>query len=60
VVVLLPVLVPVLLVTILGAGADRVLGVTHAWIKRHSRTIGSVIEGGFAAYLVVKGIRALP
>jgi len=60
VIVLLPVLVPVLLVSILGSGADRALDATHAWVTSHARTIGVVIEGVFAAYLIVKGVRALP
>jgi hypothetical protein len=60
VIVLLPVLVPVVLVTVLGSGADRALDATHAWISAHTRTIGVVIEVGFAVYLVVKGIDALP
>jgi len=60
VIVLLPVLVPVLLVTVLGNGADRLLDATHTWVSRHSRTIGVVIEGVFAVYLMVKGVRALP
>ena len=60
VIVLLPVLVPVLLVTVLGTGADRTLDATHAWVTRNGRTIGTVIEGVFAVYLVVKGLRALP
>ena len=59
-IVLLPVLAPVLLVTVLGSGADRALDATHRWIAAHSRTIGIVIEVVFAAYLIVKGIRALP
>ena len=60
VIVLLPVLVPVLLVTVLGSGADRALDATHVWVGAHSRTIGVVIEVGFAAYLAIRGFRALP
>jgi hypothetical protein len=60
VVVLLPVLVPVLLVTLLGPGADRALDATHAWVGAHSRMIGVVVETVFAAYLVVRGVEALP
>jgi len=60
VIVLLPVLAPVLLVAVLGAGSDRILDATHDWVNRNARTIGTVIEGVFAVYLVVKGIRALP
>ena len=60
VIVLFPVLVPVVLATILGSGADRVLDVTHRWVGRNARTIGTVIEAVFAVYLIVKGIRAIP
>jgi len=60
VIVLLPVLVPVLAVTVLGARVDRLLDATHTWIGSHSRTIGVVIEVVFAAYTVIKGIKALP
>jgi hypothetical protein len=60
VIVLLPVLVPVLLVTVLGTGADRALVATHAWVGVHSRTIAVVIEVVFAAYLMGRGITALP
>jgi len=60
VIVLLPVLVPVLAVTVLGSRADPWLDATHTWIGSHSRTIGVVIEVVFAAFLVIKGVRALP
>ncbi len=60
VVVLVPVLVPVTLVSLLGARVDPALDTTHAFVARHSRTIGTVIELVFAAYLVVKGIGELP
>ena len=60
VIVLLPVLAPVLLVTFLGAGADRVLDATHALVERNARTLGTVIETVFAAYLITKGVRAIP
>ena len=60
VIVLLPVLVPVVLVTLLGSGADRLLDTTHRWVGANSRRIGTVIEVVFASYLVVKGIKALP
>jgi len=60
VIVLLPVLVPVLAVTVLGSGADRALGAAHTWVGAHTRTIGVVIEVVFAVYLVVRGIEAIP
>jgi len=60
VIVLLPVLGPVVLVTVLGSGADRMLAAAHTWVGAHSRMIAVVIEVVFAAYLVVKGVRALP
>lgn len=60
VIVLLPVLVPVVLATIVGSGADRVLDSTHRWVGRNARTIGTVIEAVFAVYLIAKGIRAIP
>ncbi len=60
VIVLLPVLVPVVLAAVLGSGADRMLDVTHVWVGRNARTIGTVIEAVFAVYLIVKGIRAIP
>jgi len=60
VIVLLPVLAPVLLVTALGSGADPLLDATHDWVGAHSRRIGVTIEVAFAAYLIVKGISALP
>jgi hypothetical protein len=60
VIVLLPVLAPVVLAQLLGARADHALDVTHRWVGRNARTIGTVIEAVFAVYLVVKGIRAIP
>ena len=60
VIVLLPVLAPVLLVTVMGSGSDRILDATHQWVNRNARSIASVIEVVFAVYLVVKGIRARP
>ncbi|HEY5110609.1 MAG TPA: GAP family protein [Acidimicrobiales bacterium] len=59
-IILVPVLVPVLLATILGSRADRALDVTHRWVGRNARTIGTVIEAVFAVYLLGKGIRAVP
>jgi hypothetical protein len=60
VITLLPVLVPVGLVTILGERADPALEATHAFVNRHARQIGIVIEGAFALYLVWKGFGELP
>jgi hypothetical protein len=57
---LLPVLVPVGLVTILGPRADPALDATHGFVTRNSRRIGLVIEVVFAVYLVGKGVRELP
>jgi hypothetical protein len=57
---LLPVLVPVGLVTVLGPRADPALDATHGFVTRHSRRIGLVIEVVFAVYLVGKGVRELP
>src|ERR1019366_837634 len=60
VIVLLPVLAPVVLAQLLGHRADHALDVTHRWVGRNARTIGTVIEAVFALYLVVKGVRAIP
>jgi threonine/homoserine/homoserine lactone efflux protein len=60
VIVLLPVLVPVALASILGDRADRPLDATHRWVGRNARTIGTVIEGVFAVYLIIRGIRTIP
>jgi len=60
VIVLLPVLIPVLGATILGRRADPALDATHRWVARNARTVATVIEGVFAVYLVVKGIKAVP
>ena len=59
-IVLSPVLVPVVLATVLGSGADRALDATHEWVGRNARTIGTVIEAVFAVYLIVKGVRSIP
>ena len=60
VIVLLPVLAPVVLAQMLGPRADHALDITHRWVGRNARTIGTVIEAVFALYLVVKGVRAIP
>jgi hypothetical protein len=60
VITLLPVLVPVGLVTILGERADPALEATHTFVNRHARQIGIVIEAVFALYLVWKGFGELP
>jgi hypothetical protein len=60
VITLLPVVVPVGLVTILGERADPALEATHAFVNRHARQIGIVIEVVFAIYLVGKGFGELP
>jgi hypothetical protein len=60
VVTLLPVVVPVVLVTVLGQRADPALRTTHRFVARHARHIGIVIEVIFAAYLAVRGVGELP
>jgi cytosine/uracil/thiamine/allantoin permease len=60
VITLVPVWVPVVLVTILGQRAQPALEATHHFVTRHARQIGIVIEVVFAAYLVVRGIGELP
>jgi hypothetical protein len=60
VVTLLPVLVPVVLVSVLGKRAQPALEAAHGFVTLHARQIGVVIEVVFAAYLVVRGIGELP
>ncbi len=60
VITLLPVLLPVGLVTVMGPRADPVLATTHRFVSKHARSIGIVIEVVFAAYLVVRGLAELP
>jgi hypothetical protein len=60
VVTLLPVLVPVGLVTVLGDRADPPMNAAHTFVARHARAIGIAVEVVFAAYLVWKGIGELP
>ncbi len=60
VVTLLPVLVPVGLVTVMGDRAEPLLESTHAFVTKRTRQIGIVIEVVFAAYLVWKGFAELP
>jgi Sap, sulfolipid-1-addressing protein len=57
---LLPVLVPVLAVSVLGRRADGALEAAHAWLGRNGRRIATVSEVVFAAYLVTRGIAELP
>jgi len=57
---LLPVLAPVVLVTVLGSRADRGLAATRGFVTRNSRRIGIGIEAVFAVYLVLKGFEYLP
>jgi hypothetical protein len=57
---LAPVLAPAGLVTILGQRAGPALEITHAFVTRHARQIGVVIEAVFAAYLALKGVGELP
>ncbi len=60
VITLLPVLVPVGLVTALGDRADPPLNATHAFLADHGRTIGTTVEVVFAVYLAAKGLGELP
>ncbi len=60
VIVLLPVLLPVGLVTAPGHRADPALAATHRFVNRHTRQIGVVIEVAFAIYLVARGFGELP
>src|SRR5580704_8014261 len=60
VVTLLPVLIPVGLVTVSGDRAGPALDATHAFVARHSRQIGIVVELVFAGYLVWRGLAELP
>ncbi len=60
VVTLVPVVVPVGLVSILGERADRPLSAAYSFVSRHARTIGIGVEVVFAAYLVWKGLGELP
>lgn len=60
VIALLPVLLPVGLVTVLGHRADPALAATHRVVNRHTRQIGVVIEVAFAIYLVARGFGELP
>jgi hypothetical protein len=60
VITLLPVLVPVGLVSVLGDRARPALDATHRWVTRHARQIGIAIELVFAVYLGVRGYGELP
>jgi Sap, sulfolipid-1-addressing protein len=60
VVTLSPVLIPVGLVTVSAGRAEPVLDATHAFVARHSRQIGIIVEVVFAGYLVWKGLAELP
>jgi hypothetical protein len=57
---LVPVIVPVGLVTIFGDRARPALDAVHGFVTRHARQIGIVIEVVFAVYLAVKGVGELP
>ena len=60
VIALLPVLVPVVVVSAAGERAAPALDATHGFVTRHARQIGIVIEVVFAVYLVIKGVAELP
>ena len=59
VITLLPVLVPVGLVSALGSRADPALATARDFVARHTRQIGIAVEIVFACYLVLKGIGEL-
>jgi hypothetical protein len=60
VITLLPVLVPVLLVTVLGHRADPVLAGVNGFVGRHTREITAGVEVIFCLVLLFKGIGELP
>lgn len=60
VITLLPVLLPVGLVTVMGPHADPALAATHRVVSRYARQIGIVVEVVFAVYLVLRGVAELP
>lgn len=60
VITLLPVLAPVVLVSVAGQRAEPALDATHAFLGRHARQIGIVVEAVFAVYLVIRGFGELP
>jgi hypothetical protein len=60
VITLLPVLAPVVLVSVLGHRVEPALDTVHAFVTRHSRQIGVIIEIVFAVYLVIRGVGELP
>ena len=60
VITLLPVLVPVALVTVLGRRADPLLARLNGFVGGHSRQISAGIEILFCAVLVWKGVGSLP
>jgi hypothetical protein len=60
VITLLPVLLPVGLVTVMGPRADPALAAAHRFVSRHARQIGVVIEVFFAVYLAIRGFGELP
>lgn len=60
VITLVPVLAPVVAVSVAGQRATPVLDSLHALVTRHARQIGLVIEVGFAVYLVIRGVGELP
>jgi Sap, sulfolipid-1-addressing protein len=60
VIALLPVLAPVVVVSVAGERAAPALDATHGFVTRHARQIGIVIEVVFAVYLVIKGVAELP
>jgi Sap, sulfolipid-1-addressing protein len=60
VITLLPVLAPVVVVSVTGERAAPALNATHGFVTRHARQIGMVIEVVFAVYLVIRGVAELP
>jgi hypothetical protein len=57
---LLPVLIPVGLVTGFGRRAAPALDATHRFVGQHARQIGIAIEPVFALCLIGRGIDELP
>jgi hypothetical protein len=57
--IMLPLLVPVLLVTVMGARADHPLAVVNRFVDAHHRQINSALCLVFAALLLWSGSQGL-
>jgi hypothetical protein len=55
--VMIPALVPVGIVTVMGARSDALLARLNHFVGKHSRTITGLICGAIAAYLIVSALR---